>query len=61
MTGCGRLLELTNGSFADVKHAEAVVLRTAALENVEGQVWVVCVSSPGREADVRGEFHLNGS
>jgi hypothetical protein len=36
----GRLPEITNGCFVEVKHVKPVAERRAALENLDGLLWV---------------------
>ena len=47
MAARGRLLEIANGCFVEAKHENPLAERRAALEKLDGRVWVGTSPSDG--------------
>lgn len=55
-----RLLEITNGSLVAAKYENFLAERRAALEKLEGRVWVGSTNSPDEKAAAQDDFLLSG-
>jgi hypothetical protein len=56
----GRLLEIANGCFVQAKHEYPLAERRAALEKLDGRVWVESTNSLAGRAVVQHELRLYG-